>query len=97
MRGAAFAYGVIGILAASSSYGACTKPPAPSCAIEGAFASAQQWDQCRLQMLAYKGGMENFAGCLREEQGDDAPAIAELEYTLSEFNRRSRELPPDGL
>jgi hypothetical protein len=48
-------------------------------------------------MLNYKGGMEIFAGCLREEGRNVQLAFEELESTLSEFNRRSRELPADGL
>jgi hypothetical protein len=92
MRGIAFGCAVIGIFAAAPSY-ACNKPQAPSCAIEGAFASARDQDQCRRRMLDYNGGMEDFAQCLRDEGRDEQPALKELEYTLSEFNRRSRELP----
>jgi hypothetical protein len=97
MRNITFATAVVGVLMVGPSHGACTKPDAPSCAITGAFVSAAEWDRCRIQMLSYKGGMEIFAGCLREEGRDEQLALQELEYTLSEFNRRSRELPPDGL
>jgi hypothetical protein len=97
MYRAALAYAAVGIFAANSAFAACSKPEAPSCAIEGAFASAQEWDRCRLQMIAYKGGMEAFGECLREEKQDEQAAVEELEFTLSEFNRRSRELPDDGL
>jgi hypothetical protein len=97
MRGAVFAYAAIGLVAVEPSYGACSKPQAPSCAVEGAFASARDQDQCRRQMIAYQGGMEDFAECLREEGRDQQSAITELEYTLSEFNRRSRALPSDDL
>jgi hypothetical protein len=48
-------------------------------------------------MIAYKGGMEAFVLCLQEAGQDGQPAEQELETTLSEFNRRSRALPPDGL
>jgi hypothetical protein len=47
------------------------------------------------QMLDYKGGMEALAQCLKDDGRDAGPAIDELAYTLSEFNRRSRELPND--
>lgn len=97
MAGKAFVYAVIGILAASSAHGACTKPQAPSCAITGAFAKAWDQDQCRQQMLPYKGSMENFAECLKGEGQDEKPALDELAHTLAEFNRRSRELPADNL
>ena len=97
MRGIALVYATIGIFAASLSYAACSKPQAPSCAIEGAFAKARDQDQCRVQMLGYHGDMEVFAQCLRDEGRDEKPALDELEYTLSEFNRRSRELPTDDL
>ncbi len=97
MRGAAFACAAIGLFAIDPSYGACSKPQAPSCAVEGAFASARDQDRCRQQMLDYKGEMEGFAGCLRDEGRDEQSAITELEYILSEFNRRSRELPGDDL
>lgn len=97
MRGAAFVFATIGVLAAGPACGACNKPAAPSCAIEGAFAKPRDQDQCRLQMLPYRGAMELFAECLKGEGQDEKPALAELEHTLAEFNRRSRELPADGL
>lgn len=98
MGGKAFACAAaISLLAAGSAYGACAKPEAPSCAITGAFAKARDQDQCRQQMLPYKGDMEDFAACLKREGQDDKPALDELEYTLAEFNRRSRELPADDL
>jgi hypothetical protein len=88
---------IVAVLAVTPTYAACSKPQAPTCAVEGAFASAAEQDQCRKQMLVYKGGMEVFAQCVREEKRDDQPAIAELEHTLAEFNRRSRELPADDM
>jgi hypothetical protein len=48
-------------------------------------------------MIEYKGWMEAFAQCARDERQDDQPALAEFERTLAEFNRRSRELPADDL
>lgn len=92
-----FTFVAVGLLMSSPTQGACVKPIAPSCAIKGAFASAAEWDQCRYQMIAYKGGMEVFALCLQEEGQDGRLAEQELENVLSEFNLRSRALPDDGL
>ena len=97
LHGLTLAAALVGVGAGGSSYAACSKPQAPSCAIEGAFAKARDQDQCRLRMLDYQGGMEDFAQCLRNEGRDEKSAVDELAYTLSEFNRRSRELPSDGL
>jgi hypothetical protein len=90
-------FAAIGLLMSRPSQGACTKPDAPSCAIEGAFASVSDWDRCRIQMIAYKGGMETFIACLQKDGQDGETTERELEYTLSEFNRRSRALPDEGL
>jgi hypothetical protein len=95
MRGVIFAT-IIGILAAAPSY-ACTNPQAPRCAVDGSFASARSQDDCRKLMLVYHGQMEVFAQCLRDAGRDEQSALAELEHTLAEFNRRSRDLPADDL
>jgi hypothetical protein len=87
----------VAVLAAGPAYAACSKPQAPTCAIEGTFAKAWDQDQCRKQMIDYKGGMEAFAQCLEGDGQNQKPALDELEHTLAEFNRRSRELPADGL
>ena len=97
MRGVVFVIATVAIVAANPTHAACSKPQAPSCAIEGAFAQPRDQDECRLQMLPYKGGMEAFAECLKAEGQDELPALSELDHTLAEFNRRSRELPADDL
>lgn len=89
MRSGVFILG--GILLAAPAYAACTKPDVPACATQrGAFAGESDFDQCRNQMLAYKGGMEILAACLKEEKKDDKPANDELEDVLAKFNRRAR-------
>ena len=95
MRKVIFAIVALGVFAIEPSYAVCTKPDVPSCAVTGSFASAAQWDQCRIQMLSYKDDMGAFAECLGGEERSDQIANDELEYTLSEFNRRSRELPSE--
>ena len=95
MRGVVFV--IATVVAANPTHAACSKPQAPSCAIEGAFAQPRDQDECRLQMLPYKGGMEAFAECLRGEGQDEMLALTELDHTLAEFNRRSRQLPADDL
>jgi hypothetical protein len=93
MRRIAFAAAAVIGISVELAHGACTTPPAPACAIAGAFASASDQDACRQQMIAYKSDMEERAKCLRDEGGDGQAASAELEHVLAEFNRRSRELP----
>jgi hypothetical protein len=97
VHGTLLVVAIIGLLSANLAEAACTKPQAPVCALQGSFAKASDQDQCRLQMLPYRGAMETFAECLKQEGRDDKPALDELEYTLAEFNRRSRELPADDL
>jgi hypothetical protein len=94
---AAFAFAAIGVLAIGPAFGACTKPAAPRCAIEGAFAKPWDQDQCRRQMIDYNRDMGAFAQCLKDDGQDEKSAREELATTLSEFNRRSRELPADDL
>jgi hypothetical protein len=45
-----------------------------------------------MQMIAYKGGMETYAACLKEgaQSPEEQSARDELENTLSQFNRRAR-------
>jgi hypothetical protein len=93
MRDTTFAFVTIGILIAGPSHGACTKPNTPACAIQNnAFPSPADFDQCRMQMIAYKGGMETYAACLKEaaQSPEEQSARDELENTLSQFNRRAR-------
>lgn len=76
-----------------SAHSACRKPAAPACALTGSFASKADWDTCRYLMLFYKRDMEALAKCRRDEGGDEQGAYAEFEGVLSEFTRRSREVP----
>ena len=84
---------IAGILIAGPSYGACTKPEAPVCALQtGPFASEAHFDACRMPMLAYRTGMEAFAECVQKD-GQAAQGKAardELENVLARFNRRAR-------
>ena len=93
MRSLALVFACIGILITGPSYGACTKPDAPSCATEtAAFADLADFDRCRTQMLAYKGSMESLITCFQKEgePAQEQSARDELENTLSRFNRRAR-------
>ena len=85
--------GIAAILIAEPSYGACTKPEAPSCAAQtGAFASEADFDACRMPMLSYRSGMEAFAECVQKDgQAEQEKAARdELENVLVQFNRRAR-------
>jgi hypothetical protein len=84
---------IAGILIAGPSYGACTKPEAPACAMQtGAFAGEAVFDSCRLAMISYRTGMDAFAECVQKDgQADQEKAArAELENVLAQFNRRAR-------
>jgi hypothetical protein len=93
MRAAAFTSVTIAILISGSADAACTKPDIPACAVEkGAFAGEANFDQCRLQMLAYKDGMEQHATCTKEAGSPQEGQASEdeLQATLAKFNRRAR-------
>jgi hypothetical protein len=84
---------IAGILVAGPSYGACTKPEAPSCALQtGAFAGQAIFDSCRLEMIAYRRTMEAFAECHQKDgqAAQEKAARDELEDVLARFNRRAR-------
>jgi len=84
---------IAGILIAGPSYGACTKPEAPSCALQtGAFAGEALFDSCRLEMISFRAGMEAFAECHQKDgQAAQEKAVREeLEDVLGRFNRRAR-------
>jgi hypothetical protein len=71
----------------------CSKPEAPSCGIDkGLFARPADYDECRLQMIKYKSGMEGYAECLNgaDRRSDGQSARDELEKTLAQFNRKAR-------
>ena len=94
MRSKAFGFATIGILLAGPSYGACTKPVAPLCATEtGPFVDVDDFDRCRMRMLAYRDGIDTYVACLQEERQpleNEKPARDEFQSILSQFNRRAR-------
>jgi hypothetical protein len=93
MRNLVLVFASIEILMAAPVYGACTKPDAPSCATQrSAFTDVDDFDQCRLQMLSYRDGMEAFASCLQQDgqSSQEKSARDELQDILSRFNRRAR-------
>jgi hypothetical protein len=93
MRSVVLAVTGIGILIAGPSHGACSKPEAPICGQQpGAFTGQADFDQCRMQMISYKSGMETFANCLQKEgqSAQEQSAREELDAVLARFNRRAR-------
>ena len=83
----------LAVLVSGPAYAACTKPVIPVCAVEkDAFASEAIFDQCRMQMIAYKGGMEQHASCAKEAGSpqEEKSSEQELQATLDAFNRRAR-------
>ena len=93
MRSITVAVAATVILIAGPSHGACTKPETPACALErGPFPREEDFDQCRMQMIGYKGNMERYASCLDESEWptDGLLARTELETTLGQYNRRAR-------
>jgi hypothetical protein len=93
MRNIAFAYITIVILISGPSHVACVKSDIPVCAVQnGPFASGADFDECRKQMIAYKGGMETYSSCVKEagQSQEELSADDELKTTLAQFNRRAR-------
>ncbi len=93
MRVAAFALAASGVLISAPSHAACAKPDIPACGIaKGAFSGEADFDQCRMQMITYKGEMEKHAACAKEagRPQQEQSAEQELEATLAQFNRRAR-------
>jgi hypothetical protein len=84
---------IAGLFIAGPSYGACTKPEAPSCARQtGPFAGDAVFDSCRLEMISYRAAMEAVAECHQKdgEAAQEKAARDELEDALARFNRRAR-------
>jgi len=93
MRAAAFTSITIAILISGAANAACVKPEIPACAVEkGAFPNSAIFDQCRIQMLAYKDGMEQHATCTKEAGAphEGQASEQELQATLTRFNQRAR-------
>ena len=93
MRGGAFFAAIgLGVLAVSASQGACSKPEAPSCALERIpFASDKAFDDCRIAMLKFRDAMEAYASCLGETSAEQKKAAQdEYENVRVRFNQRAR-------
>ena len=93
MRAAAFRCAAFVALMSGPAHAACTKPAIPACAIEkGGFSSPAKYDECRLQMIAYKGAMEQHAACAKEAGSpqEEKSSEDELQATLATFNKRAR-------
>lgn len=87
------ALGCLGIaLATGSTQAACSKPEAPTCATRMVpFATDKDADDCRLDMLRYRDGMDRYASCLGETSADQEKAVrGEYEDIRIRFNRRAR-------
>jgi hypothetical protein len=71
---------------------ACTKPDPPACATQRVpFANDDDADDCRMQMLAFRDGMDAYATCLGQASPDDEKAArADYEDIRVRFNRRAR-------
>ncbi len=93
MRSLALAFGAFGVLIAGPLHAACAKPEPPSCAQQTEpFADVEDFDRCRMQMLAYRDGIDVFAACLQTEgqSANEQSARDEYQDILSRFNRRAR-------
>ncbi|MGC2775744.1 MAG: hypothetical protein WA418_08935 [Bradyrhizobium sp.] len=86
----------VALLAAVAGVGpssaACSKPEAPACALETIpFVGMQDFDACRMQMLAFRDRMDAYASCRGETSSDDEKAArADYEDIRVRFNRRAR-------
>jgi hypothetical protein len=93
MHGSAFFTAIgLAVLAVTPSQGACVKPDAPNCALERIpFKSDTAADDCRKEMLKFRGAMDGYASCLREISADQEKAArSEYEAVRTQFNRRAR-------
>jgi hypothetical protein len=77
---------------AGSSHAGCTRPDAPTCAIQLIpFAKDQDADDCRKDMLRFRGAMDVYASCLGTTSTDqEKKARDEYEDIRVRFNRRAR-------
>lgn len=92
LQAAGFALVSAGLFIAEPSRAACIKPEIPACAVQkGPFPKDIDADNCRKDMIAYKGGMEAYSSCLGEGQPQEKQSAgAELESALAQYNRRAR-------
>lgn len=82
---------------ADRSEAACTKPAAPACAVQdGGFSGLNEFDQCRIQMLAYRDGVDAYVTCSQQDaqkSQDEQLVRNEYEDIRQQFNRRARATP----
>jgi hypothetical protein len=73
-------------------FAACSKPGAPACALERVpFASDKAADDCRIEMLSFRGKMDEYASCLGQASVDEEKAARdEYEDVRVKFNQRAR-------
>jgi hypothetical protein len=93
MHGSAFLAAIgLGVLAAAPSQGACSKPDAPSCALERiAFESDMAADNSRKDMVKARDAMDGYASCLGEASADlEKTARDDYEEVRTRFNKRAR-------
>lgn len=93
MHGSAFFTAIgLGLLAATASHGACSKPEAPGCVFERVpFASETTFDACRMEMIKFRDAMDRYASCLGETSADQEKAAHdEYERVRIRFNQRAR-------
>jgi hypothetical protein len=93
MRSVIFTFVAIGFLMAGPSHADCLKPDVPACAVQtGPFDRPLDFDLCRKEMIAYKAAMLKYSSCAAEagQPQEQQSAQAELESSLSQFNRRAR-------
>jgi hypothetical protein len=82
----------LAVLAVTTSQGACLKPDAPNCALERVpFASDKAADDCRKDMVKFRGAMDSYATCLAGISTDQEKAARDdYEDVRVQFNRRAR-------
>jgi hypothetical protein len=94
MRYDVMALTIMGVLSATPVQAACSRPSAPVCATQtGAFAGLQDFDECRMRMLAYRDATDAYAACVKEEalpSQEEQSARDEFEDIRTRFNRRAR-------
>jgi hypothetical protein len=93
MHGSTF-FAAIGlaVLAVAPSQGACSKPDAPSCALERIpFATDMAANDCRKDIIRFRDAMDRYASCLGEVSADQEKAARDdYEEVRIRFNKRAR-------
>jgi hypothetical protein len=84
---------------ADHSFAYCSKPSAPSCALQyGAFDDQWEFDRCKRDIESFKNEVENFMRCnndeaeraIRRANNENQSASSEYSDAVSSFNRRAR-------